>query len=168
MGIFDFFSKDPAHSWGKASRQKLTLDLSRGTINHLMLGDPMDNLREYGKPSNEKAYKNELFMYKESGLIIGTDSNKIDSFGIILHNYEHYESFSKADLTITHPLSGAISVNSGMLRGYLIDKLNLEINETDADDVEIIDYANIFQYTLEIDSFADERIKRINFYKQLS
>ena len=167
MGIFDVFFKDPTNSWGKASKLRLTLDLSRGAINNIMLDDPKDNLRIYGKPDNKKAYKNDWFMYKESGLIIGTENNKIDYFGVIVNKYKHYESFSKADLTITHPLSGVISVNSEMIRGHLINKLNLQVNETDADDVEIIDYVHTTQYIIEIVSFANDRIKRINLYKEI-
>lgn len=167
MGIFDFLSKDPTKTWGAASRRRLTLDLSRGALNKLRLDDPVDSLRMYGKPDNEKAYKDGWFMYKESGLIVGVDNTKVESFEVIVSKYPHYESFSKADLTITHPLSGDISVSSDMLRGHLIGKLNLHVDETDADDVEIIDYANIAQYTIEIVSFSDERIKRINYYKQL-
>jgi len=167
MGIFDFLSKDPTKTWGDASRRRLTLDLSRGSLNNIKLDDPVDRLRPWGKPDNENAHKDGWFMYKESGLIVGADNQKIESFGMIVNQCPHYESFFKADLTITHLLSGDIPVHGGMLGEHLIDKLNLQVHESDVDDVEIIDYANIAQYTIEIESFADGRIKRVNFYKQL-
>jgi len=171
MSIFDCFGQDPGHTWAKATKQQLSLDLHQGSLNNITLGDPLTCLKGFGKPDNEQAEKDGYFIYSKSGLIIGTQNQQINSFGIIISKHPHYESFSAADLTITHPHFGLFRVNNGMLRSStreeLIKTLNLQVWETDADDIEIMDYAYISQLLIVIDSFRDGRVKRINIDQKI-
>ncbi|MDY0360175.1 MAG: hypothetical protein RBR08_01830 [Desulforegulaceae bacterium] len=165
MNIFNLFLKDPLNSWGKKSKQKLYLDLSDFTLNNLKIGSNKNEIIKFGRPNNKKAYKKNYFEYYENGLIIETEKDKIIYFAVIIDKDEFSDKFSNADLYISNPGSDPIFVANGMIRSDLIKIINLELKGTDKDEIEIIDYIKKEDHIIEVESFANERVKRINIYK---
>lgn len=51
MSIFSFFRRDPMRDWPECSPVPLVFDLSRGELNGIPFGAPMDGLRALGRPA---------------------------------------------------------------------------------------------------------------------
>ena len=96
MGLFSFFEKDLTENWVDYKFYEIVLDLRSGKLNNVQLGSDSSELKNFGKPDNKHPFKGRFFIYKNAGLIIGIDENRITyfSFALVYNSYDELQPCS--------------------------------------------------------------------------
>ena len=156
--MFGLFKSDETKNWKTVNTHELLLNLNNSSVNNLKIDDSDEKVKMFGKPDNENPFKNEKFDYKNTGLIIETENKKVNYFGVIIG----------IDTIVLQIQFGEqrIKISKDSIRTDLINFLNLNIESTDKDDSEIIDFIKHNNQTFEIESDLNETIKRVNLYHE--
>ncbi len=84
MSIFGFlFSSDPPRDWPECRPIPLVFDLSGRALNGIAARDPVDRLRELGRPANPTPLAARIACYPTLGLEIEHDGHWVDSFAFL-------------------------------------------------------------------------------------
>jgi hypothetical protein len=90
MALFSFLKKDITENWTDYKFLELVLDLPNGKLNNVQLGREASDLQSFGKPDNNNPFDSRHFVYKDAGLIVGIDDDRITYFSFALV-YDEYE-----------------------------------------------------------------------------
>jgi len=168
MGFFNFFKPkpkqdDPSAMWSRQDKVDLVLDIEQNAVNKLFIGEIREFISKFGKPDNENPFTENTFAYYQHGLIIDCDQdNKIGYIAVILNNIDT-PNFSKANVTIKYQ-NQSFLVNENSDREVFIKTLGLEIEDTDIDDMEIVDRLINKDFIVELESTLDNKLKRISLF----
>ena len=79
------FLGDDTRHWPEHRRTPLTLDLSRQALNGVRLGEPVDRLRNFGRPDNQRPRRAGYFSYPASGFSVIVDNGaRVHEFAVAL------------------------------------------------------------------------------------
>jgi hypothetical protein len=88
VGLLDRLTRktDRTAGWVRDPALRLTLDLARGTLCGVALGEPVERLASLG-PTGRNAEKDGDLQYQALGLIVGVSEEAIDSFIVYWRDY---------------------------------------------------------------------------------
>ena len=80
MSIFGFLFPRIPRDWPECRPVPLVFDLARRALNGIAARDPVDRLRELGRPANRDPLTTRIACYPPLGIEIEHDGHRVDSF----------------------------------------------------------------------------------------
>ena len=161
MGLFDsLFGKDPSADWPERAPQSLRLSLADLSLNNMAIGDSSDRLSTFGRPSNNRPFKEERFTYQNLGIEIEIEHDSISYFAFPLARQEN-DFTGPCMLTLVFPDGHSLSVDGNTGVKVLLENLPVPA-ETHKDDDETIYLVTIKGNTLELETSNAGLLRRIN------
>lgn len=83
--MFGLFKKpDPSEAWPDERSHDVVLDLRDLTLNDVVFGAPAVDLAQFGRPANPRPFKEEIFRFAQTGIVIEAEDGKVSYFGLPL------------------------------------------------------------------------------------
>jgi hypothetical protein len=164
MGFLDFiFRRNPAARWPLTRVFRPELDLGHGTFCGVGLEDDVEALARFGKPDNPRAFKENRFVYGESGLIVETREGKIDYVGVAMVD-DATDRLKGTTAVVTQGNGASIELSNATMLEAVRTFVDRE-PEVDRDADEVVERYQLGDLVLEVEAYPNGPVKRVNMFR---
>ena len=166
MGLLDsLFGNDLSTNWQDQTSQPLCLNLDDSSLNGVAIGNPSSKLSIFGRPSNNRPFKDLRFTYQILGIEIEIENDLISYFGFPL-NRQSNDATGPCEFTLVFPDGHSCFVDDKTQAQALLDSLSTPF-ESDVDENEAVYSVSINGNILELEASKDGLLKRLNIFPKV-
>ncbi len=165
MGLFDRFRHDVSEHWPAQTKQPLTLDLRKLSLNGISLGAPASSLEQFGRPSNRLPFKDGRFLYERLGLVIEVESEAVDYLGLVFIGVDGRDDEAIRDCTVELVASNGqqMTVRDGTRAEDVLVLLPPPVS-TETEEEETVYYFDTGGARLELEGAPSGQLRRLNLF----